>query len=99
MSKETEEREARKTQYYQKLVYNALLPFRSAIYAANKEGIDIGVCGELDTSNLLRDIKKVAGITTLDADLILTKIKAKEREEVEAETGENGVKSLTEIDY
>ena len=100
MSKETDEREARRVSYYQKLVYNALLPFKSAIYAANKEGIEIGVCGELDTENLLRDMKRIAGITTPDAVVILERIKAKEREAIDApKTGENDVKSLTEIAY
>ena len=99
MSKETEEREARKTQYYQKLVYNALLPFKSAVWAANKEEIEIGICGELDTENLLRDIKRIAGITTPDATVILEKIKAKEIAELAEIEPENEDKMPAEIDY
>ena len=100
MSKETEERDARRVSYYQKLVYNALLSFKSAIYAANREGVDIGICGELDTENLLRDIKQIAGVTTPDAVLILDRIKAKELEAVDVpKTGENEAKMDDEIGY
>lgn len=99
MSKETEERDARRISYYQKLVYNALLPFKAAVWAANKEKVNVGICGELDMETLLRDIKRIAGITTPDATVILEKIKAKERAELGEIEPQNEDKMPAEIDY
>lgn len=47
---------------YQRIVYRKLVDFQTAIKQARRQGIALGICGELDTQSLIEDICKVGGI-------------------------------------
>lgn len=47
---------------FQRIVYRKLVDFQTAIKQARRQGAELGICGELDTKNLIEDICRVGDI-------------------------------------